>query len=32
MEHKGANIVLEETRNEKLSISSFMAHNEESES
>jgi hypothetical protein len=31
MENKGANTVVEETRNEKLFISSFMAHNEESE-
>jgi hypothetical protein len=30
MEHKGANTVVEETRNEKLFISSLMAHNEES--
>jgi hypothetical protein len=31
MEKKGANTVVEETRNDKLFISSFMAHNEESE-
>jgi hypothetical protein len=31
MENKGSNTVVEETRNEKLFISSFMAHNEESE-
>ena len=31
MEHKGVNAIVEETRNEKLFISSFMAHNEESE-
>ena len=31
MENKGVNTVVEETRNEKLFISSFMAHNEESE-
>jgi hypothetical protein len=28
MENKGANTIVEETRNEKLFISSFMAHNE----
>lgn len=31
MEHKDANIVVEETSNEKLLISSLMAHSEESE-
>ena len=31
MEHKGAKKIDEETRNEKLFISSFMTHNEESE-
>ena len=31
MENKGANTVVEETKNEKLFISSFMAHNEENE-
>jgi len=31
MEHKGANTIVEETRNEKLFISSLMAHSEESE-
>jgi hypothetical protein len=31
MENKGANTLVEETKNEKLFISSFMAHNEESE-
>jgi hypothetical protein len=31
MENKGANTVVEETRNEKLFISSFMKPNEESE-
>jgi hypothetical protein len=31
MEHKGATIVVEETRNAKLFISSFMTHSEESE-
>jgi len=31
MEHKGVNAIVEETRNEKLFISIFMAHNEESE-
>jgi hypothetical protein len=31
MKHKDVNTVVEKTRNEKLFISSFMAHNEESE-
>jgi hypothetical protein len=31
MEHKGANTFVEETRNDKLFISTFMAHNEKSE-
>ena len=31
MENKGANTVVEENWNEKLFISSFMAHNEEGE-
>jgi hypothetical protein len=31
LEHKGANIVAEEIVNEKLFVSSFMAHNGESE-
>jgi hypothetical protein len=31
LENKGANIVVEETINEKLFISSLMVHNEESE-
>jgi hypothetical protein len=31
MENKGVNTIIEETKNEKLFISSFMTHNEESE-